>query len=319
MKLSEQLRETIEEQIATGELPPGSSLDEFSLAERYGVSRTPAREALIQLAAEGLIEIRPRRGAVVKSLGPTRLIEMFEVMGELEAMCGRLAARRMTEAERQVLQQAHEACEAARAATDPDQYFYANEHFHELIYAGSHNGFLQEEARQLHRRLRPYRRLQLRVRNRMDTSLHEHQSVVDAIVGGRAEDAGAALREHVVVQGERFGDLLASLAALGEGGDAAPAAAAAAADASGRARRSRAGSEGRVPTVAATAVFEGGVDVEPRQGRSAKLPVTPGRAAERARLKPAVPAAGAAASAATTSPVTTRRKAVQRVRQTVPR
>jgi DNA-binding GntR family transcriptional regulator len=212
MRISEQLRETIEEQIATGELAPGSALDEVSLAERYGVSRTPVREALIQLATEGLIEMRPRRGAVVTSIGPARLIEMFEFMAELEAMCGRLAARRMTERERTELVSAHAACQAAQG--DPDAYFYCNERFHAAIYAGSHNGFLNEQATQMHRRLRPYRRLQLRVRNRMSTSYAEHSSIVLALQSGDAQAAAVALREHVMVQGERFGDLLASLAEL---------------------------------------------------------------------------------------------------------
>jgi DNA-binding GntR family transcriptional regulator len=214
MKISDTLREKIEEQIATGTLPPGSSLDEATLVEQYGVSRTPVREALIQLAAEGLIEIRPRRGAVVTSIGPTRLSEMFEVMGELEAMCARLAARRMSDAERKVLQAAHEACEDARIKEDSDAYFYCNEQFHSAIYAGSHNAFLIEQASQLQRRLRPYRRLQLRVRDRMGTSFQEHQGVVLAINAGDAEAAAQALRSHVVVQGERFADLMASLREL---------------------------------------------------------------------------------------------------------
>jgi DNA-binding GntR family transcriptional regulator len=221
MKISDQLREKIEEQIATGALPPGSSLDEATLVEQFGVSRTPVREALIQLAAEGLIEIRPRRGAVVSSIGPTRLSEMFEVMAELEAMCARLAARRMTEAERKALLAAHEACETARNQEDSDGYFYCNEQFHSAIYAGSHNTFLIEQAHQLQRRLRPYRRLQLRVRNRMGVSFTEHQSVVQAITEGDAEAAARALRNHVVVQGERFADLLASLQALKESAETA--------------------------------------------------------------------------------------------------
>jgi len=214
MKISDQLREKIEEQIATGELAPGSSLDEATLVEQHGVSRTPVREALIQLAAGGLIEIRPRRGATVTSIGPTRLLEMFEVMSELEAMCGRLAARRMTDAERKQLIKALQACEAAREQQDPDAYFYCNETFHSAIYVGSHNAFLCEQALNLQRRLRPYRRLQLRVRNRMSTSSKEHQAIVDAIVAGDADATALALREHVVVQGERFGDLMASLNAL---------------------------------------------------------------------------------------------------------
>jgi DNA-binding GntR family transcriptional regulator len=212
VKMSDRLREQIEEQIATGQLPPGSSLDEAVLAEQHGVSRTPVREALIQLATEGLVETRPRRGAVVASVGPARLLEMFEVMAELEAMCARLAARRMTEREREALRVAHHACEAASG--DPDAYFYGNEQFHALIYSGSHNGFLGEQAVQLQRRLRPYRRLQLRVRDRMTASFVEHAAVVEAITRGDAQAAALALREHVQVQGERFGDLLASLSEL---------------------------------------------------------------------------------------------------------
>lgn len=214
MKISDQLREKIEEQIATGELPPGSALDEARLVEQHGVSRTPVREALIQLAAEGLIEIRPRRGAVVTSIGPARLIEMFEVMSELEAMCGRLAARRMNEPERKALVQALRACDEAMARQDSDAYFYCNETFHAAIYAGSHNNFLIEQASMLQRRLRPYRRLQLRVRNRLAMSYREHQAIVNAILAGDAEASGLALRDHVVVQGERFGDLLANLQSL---------------------------------------------------------------------------------------------------------
>lgn len=209
MKMSDRLREQIEEQIATGNLAPGKALDEAALAERFGVSRTPVREALIQLGAEGLVEIRPRRGAVVASVGPARLLEMFEVMSELEAMCARLAARRMTDREREALVAAHDACADARA--DPDAYFYCNERFHAAIYAGSHNGFLAEQATQLHRRLRPYRRLQLRVRDRTARSFAEHAEVVRAILAADAAGAAQALREHVAVQGERFGDLLASL------------------------------------------------------------------------------------------------------------
>lgn len=212
MKMSDRLREQIEEQIATGQLAPGSALDEATLATQFGVSRTPVREALIQLTAEGLIELRPRRGAVVASVGPARLLEMFDVMAELEAMCARLAARRMGEAEQAALVAAHRACEAARG--DPDAYFYCNERFHQVIHKGSHNGFLAEEAETLQRRLRPYRRLQLRVRDRMENSFAEHETVVRALVAGDAALAAQALRGHVSVQGERFGDLVASLQAL---------------------------------------------------------------------------------------------------------
>lgn len=213
-KHSSTLRETIEEMIAMGELQPGQHLDETELATRFGVSRTPIRETLIQLESMGLVVIRPRRGAIVAELGPQQLVEMFEVMSELEATCGRLAARRMTPEEQQVLLAAHEACKAAVEAQEPDEYYYRNEAFHEAIYAGAHNGFLFEQTRGLYRRLRPYRRLQLRVRNRIGHSYSEHEGVVQAILAGDGDKAAELLRSHVMIQGQRFSDLMASLPQL---------------------------------------------------------------------------------------------------------
>lgn len=214
MKRSDLLAEAIEEKIATGVYAPGSKLDEVVLAEEFGVSRTPVREALIQLAPIGLIELRPRRGAIVAKVGPQRLWEMFEVMAELEAMCARLASRRMTEADLQKLNDAHAACEQARSQNDPDLYYGCNETLHQAIYAASHNGFLEDQSIALQRRLRPYRRLQLRVRNRMSNSFAEHAAIIESIKSGDGERASQQLRDHVVVQGERFADLVASLSAL---------------------------------------------------------------------------------------------------------
>jgi DNA-binding GntR family transcriptional regulator len=209
------LRESIEEMIAVGKLLPGAHLDETLLANEYKVSRTPIREALIQLASMGVVVMRPRRGAIVADIGPQQLVEMFEVMAELEAMCGRLAARRMTAEDQASLLAAHESCHAAWVAGDADDYYYKNEQFHDAIYAGSHNTFLAEQARALHRRLRPYRRLQLRVRNRLPNSYAEHDSVVKALLAGDDDLAADLLRQHVIVQGERFADLIASLSQLG--------------------------------------------------------------------------------------------------------
>lgn len=211
VRRSEQLGEEIEERIVTGVYPPGMRLDEQELAAAFGVSRTPIREALIQLASIGLVDIRPRRGATVPEMSADRLCEMFEVMAELESMCGRLAARRILPAELARLRDAHQACEEARDAGKPDLYYQLNEVFHRRIYEASHNGFLAEQATALHRRLRPYRRLQLRVRNRMQSSFSEHAGIVEAIVAGDGDQAAELLRSHVVVQGERFTDLVATL------------------------------------------------------------------------------------------------------------
>jgi DNA-binding GntR family transcriptional regulator len=96
-------------------------------------------------------------------------------------------------------------------ADDSDTYYYDNELFHQAIYTASHSSFLIEQCTALHRRLRPYRRLQLRVRNRMKTSLSEHQGIVNAILSGDADAAREQLRQHIAVQGDRFSDLVATL------------------------------------------------------------------------------------------------------------
>jgi DNA-binding GntR family transcriptional regulator len=136
---------------------------------------------------------------------------MFEVMAELEGMAGGLAARRHTNQDREALLAAHVKCENATISEDPDGYYYENEAFHLAIYAASHSGFLEEQCVALHRRLRPYRRLQLHVRNRMKASLREHGEIVEAILAGDAEAARSLLRKHIAVQGDRFSDLVSNL------------------------------------------------------------------------------------------------------------
>jgi len=210
-KLSEYLKEKIEELIATGVFSPGMKLDEIDLAENFGVSRTPIREALIQLASAGLIEIRPRRGAVVSPINPKKLYEMFEVMAELEAMCARLASRRITEEELKKIKKTHQECNAKEVIENPDLYYRKNEEFHLALYNASHNDFLIEQTTNLHKRLSSFRRLQLRVRGRIQSSLKEHEEIIDAISKGDAELASQLARQHIIIQGERFSDLLATI------------------------------------------------------------------------------------------------------------
>lgn len=219
-RTASRLREALEQDIVTGRIAPGQKLDEVTLASRFGVSRTPIREALLELSMSGLVDLRPRRSAVVASLGPGRLFEMFEVMAELEGMCGRLAARRIRDDERKALADACDACARAAERGDTDDYYYENERFHHLIYEICGNAFLAEEAGKLHRRLKPYRRLQLKVRNRMHASLAEHQAIVDALCAGDSAAAEARLKAHITVQGERFSDLVASLPRVHDDGAA---------------------------------------------------------------------------------------------------
>ncbi len=208
------IREILENEIVTGEITPGARLDEVKLAERFGVSRTPIREVLNQLSTSGLVELRPRRGAFVAHLSLEKLVEMFETMAEMEAVCGRLAARRMTDEERDHLRRVHESCGRAARSGDPDAYYAENAEFHEVIYEGCHNRFLTDEVRRLRRRLQAYRRLQLRVRDRIKTSYAEHTEIVDGILSGDDRRTEEALRKHIMVQGERFTELIAGLESI---------------------------------------------------------------------------------------------------------
>jgi len=210
-KLSYGLREKIEELIATGVFPAGKKLDEIELAEMFNVSRTPIREALIQLNSTGLVEMRPRRGAIVSSFDPKKLYEMFEVMAEFEAMCARLAARRITDEELEELIKTHKECQKKEVCENPDLYYHKNEAFHLALYKASHNSFLIEQAILLHKRLASYRRLQLRVRGRIQASLKEHEEIIKAISSGNAELASQLARNHIIIQGERFSDLMATI------------------------------------------------------------------------------------------------------------
>jgi len=196
--------------IVVGELSDGERLDETKLSERFSVSRTPLREAFQTLAATGLVELIPRRGAFVRHPEFVELVGMFEVMAELEAMCGRLAARRVTDSALEEIKTSARHCEDALKRKDSDGYYDYNEKFHHLIYQASGNAFLESETAKLHKRLKPFRRMQLRVRGRMEQSMEEHRRIVKALETGDAAVAEKVLQAHVSVQGEKFNDLMSS-------------------------------------------------------------------------------------------------------------
>jgi DNA-binding GntR family transcriptional regulator len=204
MRRADLIAEKIETMILTGEVDVGERLDEGRLAALFGVSRTPVREALLSLTATGLAEHRPRRGVFVLRPTAAELLDLFEVMAGLEAMCGSLAARRIgSEALAWLRGSVLRSSEAAEAA-DADGYYHENEAFHFRIYRETGNAFLARETGRLHRRLRPFRRTQLQLRGRLEQSLAEHVGIVDALEAGDAAAASARLGAHVAVQGEKF-------------------------------------------------------------------------------------------------------------------
>ena len=208
---ADRIASDLEAAILEREFANGTRLDESELSARFGVSRTPVREALGRLALTGLVEQMPRRGTFVRQPGPAELLEMFEVMAELEAACGRLAARRVTPNGLQAIRAADTACGTAAEQGEPDTYYRENEVFHRAIYDASGNAFLAAEAGRLHRRLTAFRRMQLHGRGRLAESRTEHAGILAAIEVGDGERAATLLRAHVAVQGEKFQSLLTQL------------------------------------------------------------------------------------------------------------
>jgi DNA-binding GntR family transcriptional regulator len=195
--LTEKLASAIADGILDGTLRPGERLDELTLAQQHGVSRTPVREALRQLTTSGLIDMRPRRGAVVSQATREQIESLFVAMAEMEATCARLCALSMTPVERRRLQARQEEMLALAEAGDPDAYSDANVAFHSTIYAGVHNTPLADYAMGLRRRVGPFRRAQFRIEGRLTRSNQEHGAVVRAILAGDAGLAHAAMLHHV--------------------------------------------------------------------------------------------------------------------------
>jgi DNA-binding GntR family transcriptional regulator len=201
---AEELRAQLADDIVRGALAPGQTLDEMDLARRFGVSRTPVREAIRQLAASGLVDTRPHRGAVVARPSHERILGMFEAMAELEALCAGLAAERMNSGERHALEAVHEQLRVLIHSGDPQRYHEVNESFHATIYAGAHNDYLAEMTLATRVRVQPFRRAQFRLLGRLAKSHVEHDQIVRAILRGERAGAATAMRAHIMTVGEEY-------------------------------------------------------------------------------------------------------------------
>jgi DNA-binding GntR family transcriptional regulator len=208
---ADQIANALEQLVFAGEFEDGERLDELKLAEQFSVSRTPVREALQVLVSSGMAEQIPRRGVFIRQPSPIELMEMFETMAEIEASCGRLAAKRIKDADLGALADANNRCQEAVNGADYESYYSENEVFHQIIYRGAANSFLEKQALRLQKRLKAYRRVQLKFRGRMVQSMSEHSQILNALENGDAEQAATVLRRHIAVQGEKFHQLIASL------------------------------------------------------------------------------------------------------------
>lgn len=196
--LSSLIASRLEAEIIDGTLEAGSRLDENVLAGRFEVSRTPVREALQLLTARSLVERVPYRGVIVSEISRDEVEQLFEAMGELEALCGGCAALRMSMRERAELLGLHRRMEAFCERGDRVAYDEANVAFHRRIYDGARNQYLAEAAEALRVKLSPFRRAQLADSARMQRSSREHDAIVAAISERDPDATAPALRRHLV-------------------------------------------------------------------------------------------------------------------------
>lgn len=203
------VRVTLEDDIFTGRLPPGAALDEEALAQRFQVSRTPVREAMLQLIQSGLVEKKPRQGAIVARTDISDMIRLFEVMSELEGICAKFAARRMTDEERRALKETHDASARALAAGDHDRYYTLSRQFHLQVIDGTHNQELIETTNRLGIKLVPYRRFQLSYPDRSESNLADHEAILAAILARDSEKAADLSRKHTNLQGDVLAEYIA--------------------------------------------------------------------------------------------------------------
>ena len=208
---AETVRRALEVEINNGIRAPGEPLDEAELMERFKVSRTPVRTAILQLASHGLITIVPRSGTYVARMSAQDLLSMLEVLAELESACAKLAARRMSAQDRKKLQKLH--AEAAQAAEleDAEAYDRYNQELHGIIYAASLNAYLTDLILSIRKRTKVYRRTVFQEPGRIRTSYEEHGRIVEAIAAGDPALAHEKMMAHISGSGRDFLELLARL------------------------------------------------------------------------------------------------------------
>ncbi|SUZ32553.1 Putative L-lactate dehydrogenase operon regulatory protein [Roseibaca ekhonensis] len=182
------------EAIDVGVYKPGDRLVESELAERFGVSRTPIREALQRLETQSLLT-RDGRSLIVASLDHNQLAELYVVRSELEGLAARLAARHATDEEVRLLRTMVE--EDAKLKDDPQALSRANRRFHKQIHLASHNRYLVQQLDLVHRSMALLASTSISVAGRGERTLEEHSTIVEAIAAGDGDAAYKALKEHI--------------------------------------------------------------------------------------------------------------------------
>lgn len=182
--------------IAAGQLAPGERLDETRLAERFGTSRTPVREALSRLLAADVVTGGNGRGVTVAVYSREELAQMFEAMSEIEAVCAGLAAKRLTLLARAELEAAQRECHAAASAGDRRRYLQANEAFHAAIYAATQNRYVSELAAEFRRRTGPFRARKFATDADLAASARTHDTLLETILSADSATAQRGMMDH---------------------------------------------------------------------------------------------------------------------------
>lgn len=206
--LHEQAAKKLRTLIVRGDLLPGEPLLEVSLSEALGISRTPLREALKQLAAEGLVELRLNRGAVVAPLRLEELSELFEAVSGIERCAAELAAQRMTSSDVQRLEALQKRIERHHDRGELRAYFEINQQIHSTIVDFSRNSVLKTSHDALLARAERARFFALSAHGRWDESVREHRQILAALKARDAERAGRLLGQHVRRTGETVAEAL---------------------------------------------------------------------------------------------------------------
>jgi DNA-binding GntR family transcriptional regulator len=189
----------LRDEILSGSLNPGAELSEVALAESLGVSRGPIREAIGRLASEGLVTVRPRRGAVVSSLSSTEFLELYQVREALELLAVELAVPRLRPEDITALQALIDEMSTRAERNQVAEFFEANTAFHARLVDASGNAKLADMYRQLLDQLGRYRRRSLQLRGNLQRSVAEHAAILRAAKRGNAERAAHLMSEHIRV------------------------------------------------------------------------------------------------------------------------
>ena len=198
--LHEEVATRLRSRVFERQLAPGQWIDEMALAREWQISRTPLREALKVLAAEGLVTPVPRQGCKVTELSEDDADELFPVMALLEGRCAFEAVRKASPDDIQALRQLHAALEKHAAGHDIDGYYRANHEFHSKVQALADNRWLDRATNDLRRFLRLLRGRQLNLPGRIEASINEHRVLLDAIEQRDAARAERVMHDHLMAQ-----------------------------------------------------------------------------------------------------------------------